>query len=82
MKVFDHKTKEFLAIKVVKKSKELVQQTFVEISILTHIKENDKGNTSGIVRIKDFLLFRNHIVFFYLFSASFLNCWMGIFMNC
>jgi dual specificity tyrosine-phosphorylation-regulated kinase 2/3/4 len=80
--VYDHKSKEFLAIKVVKKSKELVQQTFVEISILTHIKENDKGNTSGIVRIKDFLLFRNHIVIFNLFSASYLNCWMVIYMSC
>ncbi len=80
--MYDHKSKEFLAIKVVKKSKELVQQTFVEISILTHIKENDKGNTSGIVRIKDFLLFRNHIVIFNLFSASYLNCWMVIYMSC
>jgi dual specificity tyrosine-phosphorylation-regulated kinase 2/3/4 len=49
-------------MKIVRKSKDLIQQTFVEISILTHIKEKDKTNISGIVRIKDFLLYRNHIV--------------------
>ncbi len=37
---------------------ELIKQTFVEISILTSIKQKDKADMSGIVRIKDFTIFR------------------------
>lgn len=37
---------------------ELIKQTFIEISILSSIKEKDKGDFSGIVRIKDFTIFR------------------------
>ena len=36
----------------------------MEISILTQIREKDKNNLSGVVRIKDFTIFRNHIVTF------------------
>jgi serine/threonine protein kinase len=61
-KVYDYKTREFQALKVVKKKPDLVKQTFIEVSILTHIKEKDKGDISGIVRLKDFTLFREHIV--------------------
>lgn len=38
IKVYDHKTKEFLALKIAKRSQELVQQTFMEITILTQIR--------------------------------------------
>lgn len=56
-------------MKVVKKSADIVQQTYVEVAILTHIKERDRSDVSGIVRIKDFTIFRSHIVLFLLFSA-------------
>lgn len=62
LKVLDHKNREFLALKIVKKSPELVQQTLVEISILTQVVEKDKEGLSGIVKIKDFTIFRKHIV--------------------
>jgi hypothetical protein len=38
LRVRDHKTGEEVAVKVVKKSAEIVQQTYVEVAILTHIK--------------------------------------------
>jgi hypothetical protein len=66
IKVYDHKAKELLALKIAKRSQELVQQTFMEITILTQIREKDKSNLSGVVRIKDFTIFRNHIVANYL----------------
>lgn len=62
MKVYDHKLKEHQALKIVKRAPELIKQTFVEIAILTKIKEKDPEDFSGIVRIKDFTLFRDHIV--------------------
>lgn len=64
LKVYDYKTKEIQALKIVKKMPELIKQTFVEISILTNIKEKDREDLSGIVRIKDFTIFRDHIVFY------------------
>lgn len=70
-----------MALKIVKKSKDLVKQTFIEISILTQIKEKDKANLSGIVRIKDFTIFRDHIVQLLLYSVCFFNYLMAIFMN-
>lgn len=60
--MYDHKTKEMQALKIVKKCQEIVQQTLVEITILTQIRERDKQNLSGIVKIKDFTMFRKHIV--------------------
>lgn len=60
--MYDHKVKEMQALKIVKKCHELVQQTLVEIAILTQIKDRDKQNLSGIVKIRDFTSFRNHIV--------------------
>lgn len=73
--MYDHKTHEHLALKVVKKVPELIKQTFVEISILTNIKEKDKDDLSGIVRIKDFTIFRDHIVKPWILSASSWSCW-------
>jgi hypothetical protein len=67
--VFDHKSKEFQALKVIKKNQELVKQTLTEITILTHIREKDKQDLSGIVKIKDFTVFRRHIVSLFIFSA-------------
>lgn len=43
---------------------ELIKQTFIEISILSNVKQKDKGDFSGIVRIKDFTIFREHIVIY------------------
>lgn len=42
LRVHDHKSGEKMALKVVKKSPEIVQQTYVEVAILTHIKERDR----------------------------------------
>lgn len=60
--MYDHKNKEMQALKIVKRCQEIVQQTLVEITILTQIRERDKQNLSGIVKIKDFTMFRKHIV--------------------
>lgn len=38
IKVFDHKKKEHLALKIVRNKTKFNQQAFIEIQILTHIK--------------------------------------------
>lgn len=37
------------------------KQAFIEIQILTHIKEQDPQGTSNIIKIKDFVIFRKHV---------------------
>lgn len=48
----------------------------MELNLLTFIKEKDEENLTNIVKISDFVIFRNHVVRNYLDypSASFLNC--------
>lgn len=62
LKVFDHKASEYLALKIIRKCPELIPQTLIEISILTHISEKDRQQMGGVVHIKDFTIFRKHIV--------------------
>lgn len=61
VKVFDHKKKETLALKIVRNKTKFNQQAFIEIQILTHIKERDVEQNSNIVKIKDFIIFRKHV---------------------
>ncbi len=61
LKVFDHKKKEHLALKIVRNKTKFNQQAFVEIQLLTHVKEKDADHTSNIVKIKDFIIFRKHV---------------------
>ncbi len=61
VKVFDHKKKQFVALKIVRNKAKFNQQAFIEIQILTHIKEKDTERASNVVRIKDFIIFRKHV---------------------
>ena len=61
LKCFDHKTKELVAIKIIKNKKQFTKQGSVEVKILKFIKDHDKENKSSIVNIKEHFLFRNHL---------------------
>ncbi|EAR85505.3 glycoprotease family protein (macronuclear) [Tetrahymena thermophila SB210] len=61
VKVFDHKRKEFLALKVIRNKKKFHNQALIELNILSYIKEQDKDEATNIVRIKDFVIFRKHV---------------------
>lgn len=59
--VFDHKKKEQVALKMIRNRQKFAKQAFIEIEILTKIKEQDTDNTSNIIKIKDFVIFRRHV---------------------
>lgn len=61
-KAFDHKKKELVALKIIRNKKQYTSQAHTEIKILTYIREQDKEGSSGVVKIKDFLVFRKHVV--------------------
>ena len=61
VKAYDHKTKEIVALKIIKSKKEHMQLALNEINILMRAKEKDIDNEKNVVRIKDFIVFRKHI---------------------
>lgn len=61
MKAFDHKTRETVAVKIVRAGREHMQLALNEINILMKIKEQDIENRKNLLRIKDFIVFRKHI---------------------
>ena len=60
-RVFDHKKKEEVALKMIKNKTKFTKQAFIEIQILTYIKEHDPESSSNIIKIKDFVIFRKHV---------------------
>lgn len=71
LKCVDHKTKEIVALKVIRNKKKFQHQAGVELKILLHLKENDPDDTNNIIRIKDYCMFRKHLVIsFELFSIN------------
>lgn len=60
-KCLDHKTKEIVAVKIIKNKKKFHKQGMVEIKLLQRMKENDPNDVRNIVRIKGHFLFRNHL---------------------
>lgn len=71
LKCVDHKTGEIVAIKIIRNKKKFQHQAGVELKILLHLKENDPDDTNNIIRIKDYCMFRKHLIIsFELFSIN------------
>ena len=66
LKCFDHKTKENIALKILKNKKKLHKQGKIEIKILELLRDNDPEDQKNVVIIKDSFTFRNHVVIQYL----------------
>jgi dual specificity tyrosine-phosphorylation-regulated kinase 2/3/4 len=60
--VFDHKLKEFLALKVIRNKKRFHKQAIVEVRLLDHLKTNDPEDNKNIIKMKDYFLWRKHLV--------------------
>ncbi len=61
LRCFDHKRKEFVAIKIIRSKKRFQTQGMVEVSILQHMKQLDHDNTQNVVHMKEYFYFRNHL---------------------
>ena len=60
VRVLDHKTKEFLALKIIKNKARFHEQAQIEVKVLKGLLDNDKSGKYPVVRMKDSLNFRNH----------------------
>jgi len=57
----DHKTGNFVALKVIKNKKRFHQQAIVEVRVLDAIRKIGKEGTAYVVEMLDYFSFRNHI---------------------
>ena len=60
VKVVDHKTKEKLALKIIRNKARFHEQAQIEIKVLQSILHNDSQNKYHVVHMKNSLKFRNH----------------------
>lgn len=61
MKAYDHKTRTYVALKIVRNEKRFHRQAQEEIRILENLKMQDRENKMNIVHMFDHFHFRNHI---------------------
>ena len=59
--VLDHKTNEKVALKIIRNKKKFQHQATVEVKILQYLKDHDPDDENNIVRIKEYMVFRNHL---------------------
>ena len=61
VKAYDHKTKSYLAIKIIRNERRFHKQAQSEIKIPDLIRRQDKKNNHNMIHMKDSFLFRGHL---------------------
>ena len=78
-KAYDHKRKEFIAVKILRNKKRLYKQGLIEASILETLRDGDPDDKKNIVRIVESLVFRKHLIL--TFETLSMNLYEFIKMN-
>ena len=60
LKVYDHKSKQYAALKIVRNDKRFLQQAKREVKILEQLLREDQADTANVVHIKNSFIFRGH----------------------
>ncbi|KAI9095789.1 hypothetical protein DFS34DRAFT_661659 [Phlyctochytrium arcticum] len=61
VKCLDHKTKNHVALKIIRNKKRFEKQGLVEVKVLERLKVEDADNSHGIVHMVESFLFRGHL---------------------
>jgi len=62
LRAIDHKTKQPVALKIIRNKKKFHEQALVEVKILKQLRGNDREDKYNVVRMIDHFLFRQHMV--------------------
>ena len=62
LKCFDHKEREYVALKVLKNKKRLYKQGLVEARLIQHLNQKDPEDKKNIIRRFDQFVFRKHLM--------------------
>jgi len=61
LKCFDHKANEYVCLKIIRNQEKFQYQASVEVKVLQHIKDADPEDTTNLVKMKDYFVFRSHV---------------------
>ena len=61
IKCWDHKNREFIALKIIRNKKKFYYQANVEVNVLKHLRDQDPEDNHNIIRMKEAFLFRSHL---------------------
>eukprot|EP00210_Caulerpa_lentillifera_P004756 g4540.t1 len=61
LKCFDHKTRTFVALKIIRNKKRFHAQALIEIKVLQKLREQDPENSNNVIHLKESFFFRNHL---------------------
>lgn len=61
LKCFDHKTRTFVALKIIRNKKRFHAQAMIEVKVLQRLKERDPEDCNNVVHLKESFFFRNHL---------------------
>ncbi|KAI9354067.1 hypothetical protein DFJ73DRAFT_959064 [Zopfochytrium polystomum] len=73
---YDHKTKTFVALKVIRNKKRFEKQGVVEVKVLDKIRREDVDDTYNAVHMKDSFYFRHHLCITFELLGSNLYEWV------
>ncbi|XP_012872801.1 PREDICTED: dual specificity tyrosine-phosphorylation-regulated kinase 3 isoform X1 [Dipodomys ordii] len=60
-RVYDHKLRQYVALKMVRNEKRFHRQAAEEIRILEHLKKQDKTGSMNVIHMLESFTFRNHV---------------------
>ena len=62
LKCYDHKEREYVALKILKNKKRLYKQGLVEAKLIKHLNDKDPEDKKNIIRRYDQFVFRKHLM--------------------
>lgn len=62
MKCYDHKEREYVALKILKNKKRLYKQGLVEAKLIKHLNDHDPEDKKNIIKRLDQFVFRKHLM--------------------
>ncbi len=62
LKCYDHKTREMVAVKIIRNKKRFHKQAIEEVKEREKMKSTSPEGTRHIVRMEEYFLFRRHLV--------------------
>ncbi|XP_075212246.1 dual-specificity tyrosine phosphorylation-regulated kinase 2 isoform X3 [Lycorma delicatula] len=61
IRALDHKTKQFIAIKIIRNKKRFHHQALIEVRILDHLRKKDPDGSHNVIHMLEYFYFRNHL---------------------
>eukprot|EP00753_Platysulcus_tardus_P012336 PLAT3354.32.p1 GENE.PLAT3354.32~~PLAT3354.32.p1 ORF type:complete len:618 (+),score=315.29 PLAT3354.32:556-2409(+) len=61
VKVYDYKSNNMMALKIIRNKKRFHQQALVEVKLLKYLRDRDGDDSANIIHMKQYFYFRNHL---------------------